>query len=158
MKNFAIIYPLAALVCAVFFVSCAGAPSAERAAARQRSAVESDANSRNATVAMDRSAASVVHAAAPVPVPAAQDESDNVAKGKEVFEQCAICHNVDSDEEKMGPALKGLFKKAKLKNEKPATEENVRAIVKAGGNGMPGYEELLSAEEMDHLIAYLKTV
>ncbi len=159
MKNFAIIYPLAALVCAVFFVSCAGAPSAERAAARQRSAVESDANSRNATVAMNRSAAGVVHAASPAPAAAAaQSDSDNVAKGKEVFEQCAICHNVDSDEEKMGPALKGLFKKAKLKNEKPATEENVRAIVKAGGNGMPGYEELLTAEEMDNLIAYLKTV
>jgi mono/diheme cytochrome c family protein len=60
--------------------------------------------------------------------------------------------------EKMGPALKGLFKKAKLKNGKEASEANVRAIVKAGGNGMPGYEELLSAEEMENLIAYLKTV
>ena len=43
------------------------------------------------------------------------------AKGKEVFEQCAVCHNTDSDEKKIGPALKGLFKHPKLKNGKPVT-------------------------------------
>ena len=35
----------------------------------------------------------------------------DAAKGKEVFEQCSVCHNADSDEKKMGPGLKGLFKK-----------------------------------------------
>ena len=27
----------------------------------------------------------------------------DAAKGKQVFEQCAVCHNADSDEKKMGP-------------------------------------------------------
>lgn len=58
----------------------------------------------------------------------------------------------------MGPGLKGLFKKEKMMNGKKPTEENVRAIINAGGNGMPGYEDLLTAEERDHLIAYLKTL
>jgi len=38
----------------------------------------------------------------------------DAAKGKVVFEQCAVCHNADSDEKKMGPGLKGLYKKDKL--------------------------------------------
>jgi cytochrome c len=79
-------------------------------------------------------------------------------KGKELFEQCSVCHNADSDEKKMGPGLKGLFKKAKLSNGKPLTEASVRAIINAGGNGMPAYESILSDEEKNHVIAYLKTL
>ena len=90
------------------------------------------------------------------PAPSAQ--AGDAAKGKEVFEQCSVCHNADSDEKKMGPGLKGLFKKEKMMNGKKPTEENVRAIINAGGNGMPGYEDLLTAEERDHLLAYLKTL
>jgi mono/diheme cytochrome c family protein len=82
----------------------------------------------------------------------------DAAKGKEVFEQCAACHNVDTDEKKMGPSLKGLFKKEKLTNGKPVTEENVMAVIKAGGNGMPGYADLLTDEERANVLAYLKTL
>jgi cytochrome c len=80
------------------------------------------------------------------------------AKGKEVFEQCSVCHNADSTEKKMGPGLKGLFKHEKLHNGKKVTEENVRATINAGGNGMPAYEEMLTDQERDDLIAYLKTL
>ncbi|MBI4902554.1 MAG: cytochrome c [Acidobacteria bacterium] len=79
-------------------------------------------------------------------------------KGKEVFEQCGVCHNADSTEKKMGPGLKGLFKKGKLGNGKPVNEANVKAIIDAGGNGMPAYESILSKDEKDHVLAYLKTL
>lgn len=82
----------------------------------------------------------------------------NPAKGKEVFEQCAVCHNATSTEKKMGPGLKGLFKRAKLANGKPVNESNVRAVIETGGNGMPAYKELLSDQEKRDLIAYLKTL
>ena len=82
----------------------------------------------------------------------------DAAKGKEVFEQCSVCHNADSDEKKMGPGLKGLMAKAKMKNGKKPTDENVRAIIKTGGGGMPAYEDMLSKEELDNLMAYLKTL
>ncbi|MEP7364275.1 MAG: c-type cytochrome [Acidobacteriota bacterium] len=85
-------------------------------------------------------------------------KAGDAAKGKEVFEQCAVCHNADSDEKKMGPGLKGLFKKAKLNNGKAVNEANVRAVVEQGGNGMPAYEEMLEKKEKDDLIAYLKTL
>ena len=79
-------------------------------------------------------------------------------KGKEVFQQCGVCHNADSDEKKMGPGLKGLFSKDKMNNGKKPTEENVRAQVDEGGKGMPAYKDMLSDEEKDDLIAYLKTL
>jgi cytochrome c len=89
---------------------------------------------------------------------AADTKAGDAAKGKEVFEQCGVCHNVDTDEKKMGPSLKGLYKKDKLKNGKKATDENVKAIINTGGNGMPAYEDMLSDEEKKHLMAYLKTI
>ncbi|HTP33503.1 MAG TPA: c-type cytochrome [Candidatus Acidoferrales bacterium] len=79
-------------------------------------------------------------------------------KGKAVFEQCAVCHNADSDEKKMGPGLKGLFKKDKMTNGKKPTEAAVRARIDEGGQGMPPYKDMLSDQEKDDLIAYLKTL
>ncbi|MEX2261206.1 MAG: c-type cytochrome [Bryobacteraceae bacterium] len=79
-------------------------------------------------------------------------------KGKEVFEQCGVCHNSDSSEKKMGPGLKGLFKLEKMTNGKQPTEANVREKVDEGGNGMPAYKEMLSDEEKTDLIAFLKTL
>ena len=87
----------------------------------------------------------------------AQKKGD-AAKGKEVFEQCGVCHNADSTEKKMGPGLKGLFKNAKLGNGKPVNDANVQGKVAEGGNGMPGYKDMLSAAEMANLMAYLKTL
>ena len=98
--------------------------------------------------------AAVLVAAGAQRMPAAGD----AAKGKEVFEQCAVCHNPDSTEKKMGPGLKGLFKHDKMVNGKKPNEANVRAKVDEGGNGMPAYKDMLSDKEKDDLIAYLKTL
>ncbi len=84
--------------------------------------------------------------------------SGNAAKGKEAFEQCAICHNVDSPEKKMGPSLQGLFKRKTLTNGKPVNNANVLAQINAGGNGMPAYADILSADDKANLIAYLHTL
>lgn len=100
----------------------------------------------------------VLSAILPISFAHAQEKKGDVEKGKEVFEQCAVCHNADSDEKKMGPGLKGLFKKGKLANGKPADEKNIRAVIDEGGNGMPAYAEMLEKDEKDNLIAYLKTL
>lgn len=88
----------------------------------------------------------------------AQDKAGDAKKGEEVFEQCKVCHNADSTEKKMGPGLKGLFTHEKLANGKKPTEENVMAKINEGGNGMPAYNEMLSADEKKDLLAYLKTL
>ncbi len=83
----------------------------------------------------------------------------DAAKGKEVFEQCGVCHNADSDEKKMGPGLKGLFKKSTLSDGKTkVTDATVQEKINKGGNGMPAYEEMLDKKEKDNLLAYLKTL
>ena len=82
----------------------------------------------------------------------------DAAKGKETFEQCAVCHNVDTDEKKMGPSLKGLFKHKTMAGSKPVTDANVQAQINNGGNGMPAYNDMLSADEKANLLAYLHTL
>ncbi len=86
------------------------------------------------------------------------DKKGDAEKGKEVFQQCGVCHNADSTEKKMGPGLKGLFSNDKMNNGKKPTEANVRAKIDEGGNGMPSYKEMLSDDEKNDLIAYLKTL
>ncbi len=91
-------------------------------------------------------------------VAGAAPKSGDVAKGKEAFEQCAICHNVDNDEKKMGPSLKGLFKRKTLSSGKPVNDANVLAQINAGGNGMPAYADMLSADDKANILAYLHTL
>lgn len=76
-------------------------------------------------------------------------------KGQEVFENsaCMGCHNTDTDEKRgNAPALKGLYKKEGV------SEAKVVDKIKKGGNGMPPYEEQLEKEDMENLLAYLKTL
>ena len=83
----------------------------------------------------------------------------DTAKGKETFDQnCAVCHNADSTDVKMGPGLKGLFKKAKLTGGAAVNDTTVRAKIDAGGNGMPSYKDILSDAEKANVLAYLKTL
>ncbi len=83
----------------------------------------------------------------------------DAGKGKSVFEDnCAVCHNADSDEKKMGPGLKGLFKKDKLANGKKPSDAVVLAIINNGGGGMPAFSDQLSDEEKANVLAYLKTL
>lgn len=90
---------------------------------------------------------------------AEEKKKGEVSGGKKIFDgQCAVCHATATDQKKLGPSLKNLFKNAKMADGKKPTEANVRAKIDAGGSGMPAYKEMLSAEEKDDLIAYLKTL
>src|SRR5215468_5776699 len=91
-------------------------------------------------------------------VPGLLAAKGDAEKGKETFTQCGVCHNADSDEKKMGPGLKGLFKKDKLANGKKPTDANVLSKINEGGNGMPPYKDMLSDKEKTDLVAYLKTL
>ena len=86
-----------------------------------------------------------------------QAKKGDAAKGKEVFDQCSVCHNADSAEAKMGPGLKGLAKR-KLAGGKPATDANILEKLNEGGNGMPSYKDTLSDVEKANVLAYLKSL
>jgi len=92
-------------------------------------------------------------------LPAFAAGKGDAQKGKQQFQQlCSVCHNADNAQKKVGPGLKGLFKRDRLVNGKKPTEANVRAKIENGGNGMPAYKDMLSDREMDDLVAYLKTL
>jgi cytochrome c len=79
-------------------------------------------------------------------------------QGKKTFEQCAVCHNSDTDEKKVGPSLKGLFQRNKLKNGKSVSDEHVLSMINSGGGGMPSFADKLSQEEKNNLLAYLHSL
>ena len=101
----------------------------------------------------------VVLTAALVSVPASAAEGDgDAAAGKELFEtKCALCHNADSKEKKIGPGLQGV-KDGKLPSGKDATYDNLLDNLNKGGNGMPAFEKLITQEEKDNVIAYVLTL
>jgi cytochrome c len=72
---------------------------------------------------------------------------------------CAACHFTDSRETKVGPGLKGLFKRDKLpKSGRKVTEENIRKQLKTPYKSMPSFAGRLTKKQTDQLIAYLKTL
>lgn len=83
------------------------------------------------------------------------------AKGKATFEEkCSACHEIATAEQKMGPSLKGLFKKAKMQNGAKPSDATVLKVINEGGNGMPPYSEdpdMTEARKND-VIAFLKTL
>ena len=84
----------------------------------------------------------------------------NAEKGKDAFEQnCGVCHNADSTERKMGPGLKGLYKKSELANKKKVNDANVLEFINKGSEkGMPAFADQLTDQEKTDLVAYLKTL
>jgi uncharacterized membrane protein/cytochrome c5 len=82
-----------------------------------------------------------------------------VAQGATIFSQnCSGCHYNDSNETKFGPGLKGIGKWEKLQvSGWPATEDNIRKQIISPYNQMPAFDQL-KKEELDAIIAYLKTL
>lgn len=70
--------------------------------------------------------------------------------GEKVYKRkCVICHG---EQGQGGSALKINDPKVFSK-----TDEEIRKIIAEGGNGMPGYKSSLKPEEIDSLIAFLRS-
>lgn len=82
-------------------------------------------------------------------------------RGKRLFQKhCTECHYATA-ERKIGPGLKGLYKKEKLdENDKPVNDANVREIIEegAGAGEMPEFKDKLKPREIDDLLAYLRSL
>jgi len=99
-----------------------------------------------------------VSAQAPSAPRAARTDVEKVRRGEAWFYQsCLLCH-VDRILKNditapLGPKLNGL-----LKDATPAKEAAVREQINRNSLRMPGYRYNLTPEQMDELIAYLKTL
>ncbi len=80
--------------------------------------------------------------------------------GRKIYDsQCDRCHEPYSSQGKKGPALKGVFKNKYLSlSGLPANDERVTDIIRLGRNEMPGYSQTLNSQDIQDLLAYLRTL
>jgi cytochrome c len=91
---------------------------------------------------------------------ASHASAGSAVNGKEVFEKkCAMCHFADSDQKKIGPGLKGLFKRGTFSvNGNKVTTESLKTWIENGDSLMPGMKETLEPAQIKDVVAYVKTL
>ena len=84
----------------------------------------------------------------------------SAVKGKEVFEKkCAICHYADKEAKKIGPGLKGMYKRGTFTvNGNKITDEALKTWIENGDSLMPPMKETLEPAQIKDVIAYVKTL
>jgi len=81
------------------------------------------------------------------------------ARGRRVYNlYCLGCHPAYSSHGDKGPGLKDLYKKPYLPSGLTATDEHVEQSIIGGRNMMPRFGDQLTPEEVQDLIAYLRTL
>jgi mono/diheme cytochrome c family protein len=82
------------------------------------------------------------------------------ASGRHLYDQyCNRCHSAYSSRGRKGPSLQGVFKKQYLSQSgMPANDDRVGDIIRIGRNKMDGFGNVLTAEQIKDLLAYLHTL
>ena len=81
------------------------------------------------------------------------------AAGRRVYDaRCAECHYAYSTHNLRGPSLHGLFKKPTMSSGIPANNDRVLDIILLGRAKMPGFQNKLTQQQIDDLLAYLHTL
>jgi mono/diheme cytochrome c family protein len=80
--------------------------------------------------------------------------------GERIFSaNCAICHRPNSTDALNGPGLKGLYKKQFLPSSGlKLSDTQVRETIVHGRKNMPPMGALMNDEQINDLIAFLKTL
>jgi mono/diheme cytochrome c family protein len=80
--------------------------------------------------------------------------------GRKIYDNyCDRCHRPYSTKGKKGPGLKGIFHNKYLpQTGLPANDDRVTDIIRNGRPDMPGYSQVMSAQEIQDLLAYLHTL
>lgn len=81
------------------------------------------------------------------------------AAGRRVYDaRCGDCHFAYSKRNLKGPSLDGLFKKQFMKNGMPANDDRATDIILLGRAKMPAFQQKLTQQQLDDLLAYLHTL
>ena len=82
-----------------------------------------------------------------------------IERGRASYKRfCAICHFETSTAKKIGPGMRGIYKRGTYADGKTVDDASMRAWIERGGKNMPGFKDSLKAEQVSELIAYLKTL
>lgn len=81
------------------------------------------------------------------------------ARGRRVFDNnCARCHQPYSSRGLHGPSLQGVYKKEFLPSGRPANDPRITETIRYGRDKMPAFGDTLSPDQVQFLLAYLKTL
>ncbi len=82
-----------------------------------------------------------------------------IARGRVVFlDRCGICHFSDSEAMKVGPGLKGIYKRGKFVNGGKVDNASMEKWILNGGKDMPPLGPVLNPGQMQDLLTYLKSL
>ena len=89
----------------------------------------------------------------------AKATAGSATKGKALYkENCGICHYSANTAKKIGPGLKGIYKRGKFADGKKVDDASMQEWVLKGGVDMPSFEGALTEEQVRDLVAYLRTL
>ena len=78
----------------------------------------------------------------------------NARAGEQVFlQRCFQCHSVNPGEVRIGPSLFHV-----MKGPKAVSAAQVRIQLRDGKGKMPPFKDILTPDEVNHIIAYLHTL
>jgi len=81
------------------------------------------------------------------------------ARGRHLFDaQCARCHDPYNASARKGPTLKNLYRHPYLPSGLPANDARVADSIVLGRKMMPAFNQTFTQEQLDDLLAYLKTL
>jgi mono/diheme cytochrome c family protein len=91
---------------------------------------------------------------------AAAPLSEAATRGQTVFkEKCAMCHNSDSTDAKIGPGLKGEYKKPTFSSDQiKLTDEALTTFIQNGKGMMPAFKTVLDPDKIKDVVEYVKTL
>ena len=86
-------------------------------------------------------------------------DAGQVAVGKTVYDQhCEICHFSESTAEKVGPGLKGIYKRGRFADRERVDNARVTQWIEEGGKDMPGFVDALKPAQIRALLAYMRSL
>ena len=81
------------------------------------------------------------------------------AQGRRVYDaRCAECHYAYSKHDLRGPSMHGLFQKQFMSSGIPANDDRVTDIILLGRSKMPGFQQKITPQQLQDLMAYLHTL
>ncbi len=97
-------------------------------------------------------------ASPPGGAPSSAPPSNAELEGQWLYDNnCAECHeNPQPDLHKQPPSLHRLFRRGSLPSGAPATAAQIRTTIIEGRGTMPAFDQRLRAEDVDHLVMYLR--
>jgi mono/diheme cytochrome c family protein len=85
--------------------------------------------------------------------------NEQQSHGRVVYDaDCIRCHEPYSRWGTHGPSLTGMYKKQFLPSGMPANDARVSDVILMGKTKMPSFRGKLTAQQLEDLLAYLKTL